>query len=52
MEVFKAISLTLAVSLGVAAAVAWLVSLVLNPLERARQRWVARERKAGKIVPA
>ncbi len=52
MEVFKVVSLTIAVSLGVAAVVSWLVSLALDPLERLRQRWVARERESAKIVHA
>jgi len=52
MEVLKVMSLTIGVSLVVAAGLALLVGLLLDPLERLRQRWVAREREAGKIVHA
>ena len=52
MEAWKIISLTVTVSLAIAAAGAWLVSLALDPLEHLRQRWVAREREAGKVVHA
>jgi hypothetical protein len=52
VEVLKIVSLTVAISLGVAAVGTLLVSLALDPLERLRQRWVAREREAVKIVHA
>ncbi|MGO9646840.1 MAG: hypothetical protein ACLPOO_02180 [Terriglobales bacterium] len=52
MEVLKVMSLTVAVSLAFATVITLAVSLALDPLERARQRWVAREREAGKIVHA
>ena len=52
MEVLKVMSLTVGVSLVVASGLTLLVGLLLDPLERLRQRWVAREREAGKIVHA
>ena len=52
MEVLKVISLTVAVSLAFAAVVTLAVGLVLDPLERLRQRSVAREHDAVKIVHA
>ena len=52
MEVLKVMSLTVAVSLAVATTVTLLVGLMLDPLERLRQRWVAREREGVKIVRA
>ena len=52
MEVLKVVSLTVAISLAFATAVTLVVGLVLDPLERLRQQWVAREREAVKIVHA
>jgi hypothetical protein len=52
MEVLKVMALTVSISLAFAAAVTLAVGLALDPLEHARQRWVAREREAGKIVHA
>ena len=52
MEVLTVISLTVAVSLAIATAVTLLVSLALDPLERMRLRWVAREREGAKTVHA
>ena len=52
MEVLKVMSLTVGLSLAVATGLMLLVGLLLDPLERLRQRWVARERDAAKIVHA
>jgi hypothetical protein len=52
MEVLKIVSLTLAISLGIAAVGTLVVSLGMDPLERLRQRWVARASEAVKIVHA
>jgi len=52
MAVLKIMALAVGVSLLVATGLTLLVGLLLDPLERLRQRWVAREREAGKIVHA
>jgi ABC-type transport system involved in cytochrome c biogenesis permease subunit len=50
MEALKMLSITLAISFAMAG-VGWLiVSVALDPLERLRQRWVAREHEARKTV--
>jgi hypothetical protein len=48
MEVLKVMSLIVGISLAVAALATYLLSLVLDPLENLRLRWVAKEREAAK----
>ncbi|MGA8431401.1 MAG: hypothetical protein WB729_16380 [Candidatus Sulfotelmatobacter sp.] len=48
MEALKVMALIVGISLGVAALGTFLLSLVLDPLENLRLRWVAKEREAAK----
>jgi hypothetical protein len=50
MEILKAMSIIVGISLGVASLGTFLLSLVLDPLEKLRLRWVAKEREAAKNV--
>jgi hypothetical protein len=52
VEILKVMSLIIGISLGVAALGTFLLSLVLEPLENLRLRWVAREREAAKNTSA
>jgi len=50
MQALKVLAITVGVSVAVAGALTFLVSLAMNPLERMRQRWVEREREAVKVA--
>jgi hypothetical protein len=50
MEALKFLGFTLGISVAVAGALTYLVSLAINPLERMRQCWVERERDAVKAA--
>ena len=52
METLRILSLAVGISVGVAAVGTLLVSLGMDSLERARQRWISREREGIKIVYA
>jgi hypothetical protein len=50
MEALKFLALEVGISVAVAGAFTFLVSLAMDPLERMRLRWVEREREAVKAA--
>jgi ABC-type transport system involved in cytochrome c biogenesis permease subunit len=50
MEALKFLALDVGISVVVAGAITFLVTLAMDPLERMRLRWLEREREAGKAA--
>jgi hypothetical protein len=50
MEALKFLALDVGISVAVAGAFTFLVSLAMDPLERMRLRWLERESEAGKAA--
>jgi hypothetical protein len=50
MEALRFMALVVGMSVVVAGAITFLVSLAIDPLERMRLRWVEREREAVKAA--
>jgi ABC-type cobalamin transport system permease subunit len=51
MEALKFLAFVVGMSVAVAGAITFLVSLAIAPLERMRLRWLERERQAIKEAP-